>query len=81
MKLRKCFVLREVEVSLIDIKADDIYRLEKAGPEDPVSSNQWMIAESNAVACDPPGNVAVKSQNVALVPVAGAHHGIFRERP
>ena len=43
-KLRKVWVLREVEIKFEDLKKGDVFRLGKANPKDCVNEQQWSRA-------------------------------------
>ena len=68
LKLRKCYVLREIEVSgLADVKKGDIFRMSKCSPRDPVSEDEWCIADQDAAPHKPRGNSVVTCTRISFV--------------
>ena len=66
MKFRKCYVLREIEIPMADLKIGDIFRLEKASEIDCVNPKEWSIVKRNAESCEPEGNTQVKAAPITF---------------
>lgn len=43
MKLRQCYVLREIKIDMKDLKVGDIFRLSKAVPIDCIDEHQFAM--------------------------------------
>lgn len=67
MKFRKCYVLREIEIPMGDLKKGDIFRLEKASETDCVNTKEWSIAEQGANPCEPDGNVGIEASPISFI--------------
>lgn len=66
MFLRKCFVLREVQVEMKDLKKGDVFRLGKAAPDDCVNEKEYSVASGDAYSEPPEGNIGVTAEPVVL---------------
>ena len=68
MKMRKCFVLRQVEVDMAQVKKGDIFRLTpQDGSEDKfLDPKEWELAVSDAKPCEPEGNYVVEAEPVVV---------------
>lgn len=71
---RKVYLLREVEVTMTDIKKNDLFRMEKASPVDTVNPNEWFIAESDAAQDE--GNK--EEFTVSATPIAFIKNEMYR---
>lgn len=60
MPLRRCFVLREVEIPMRDLAPGDVYRLGKATPDDVnCDESEYAAVTEKAKPCPPEGNTIV----------------------
>jgi hypothetical protein len=66
-KLRKCYVLREQEIKFKELRKGDIFRQDKASPEDPDDETRWGIVKEDAKPTTPRGNYRVDSLDVVIV--------------
>ena len=68
---RKCFVLRQVEVPMVDLRVGDLFRLEGDALADP---SQWSAVTSDAKSIEPDGNCIVNCVAVKVWDGPGQHH-------
>lgn len=64
--LRKCYVLREIEVDMLEIEKGDLFRLDKATPDDTVDPSQIYLAEESASKTDT-GGVNLSASPIGFV--------------
>jgi len=69
LKLRKCFVLKEVEIDMDKLKKGDVFRLGKASQEDCVNEDQWSLAKTDSYPAKPDGNSGVDANHLEFVEV------------
>ncbi len=67
MKFRKCYVLREAEINMSELKKGDVFRLGKAADTDCVNPEEWQLAGADAKPCEPEGNAGVECSPLAFV--------------
>ena len=68
LKLRPCFVLKEVKVSMKDLKKGDIFRLGPASSEDVFANEptEYCLVLTDAVPTPPDGNYVVGCEALAF---------------
>lgn len=70
VSMRKCFVLREVEVPMEELKKGDVFRLEPATPDDAVNvgHHEYSLAKNNASKLEnEEWNCVVEASNISFV--------------
>ena len=70
ISLRKCFVLRDVEIKMEELREGDIFRLQPACPEDAVNVDRYEYSIAKGAAGKVPGsewNCSVESVTISFV--------------
>ena len=67
MLFRKCFVLREVEIPMEELRRGDIFRQGKASPSDCCDEYDYNVANNDAI-LSPDGNTGITATGIALKP-------------
>ena len=67
-ELRKCFVLKEVEMTMPELKKGDVFRVDPIDGTDVINiRGKWKIALTDAKSRSPAGNCSLQIGHVKLI--------------